>query len=212
MEPGEVYVTPHLAPRYPGAVVVDERALAAASYRSESEGILAVFEQRPAPLPSLISTADPIVLVVESVEKPGNLGAMLRTADAAGADAVIVCDPTIDVFNPNVLRSSTGACFTVPLAVTTVGDALDWLAANEIPAAAATPDARMSLWKAPLDPPIAIVVGSEAGGLSNRALHGSSFGVAIPMAGTVDSLNVSVATAVLLYEAARRRSHHPPTR
>jgi TrmH family RNA methyltransferase len=146
------------------------------------------------------------VLVVEGVEKPGNLGAMLRTADAAGVDALIVCDPATDLGNPNVVRASRGSLFTVPVALAESTAALDRLKSLRIQTVAATPGATLSYTAVDLRGPVAIVVGAEDTGLSDEWLRRADVQVRIPMAGKVNSLNVAASAALLLYEAVRQRA------
>ncbi len=191
-----------------GDVPVTEMAPAPfrkASIRQKPDGVMALARHLNTGLSTLQVTDNPLMLVVESLEKPGNLGAMLRTADAAGVEAVIVADPTTDVHNPGVVRASQGSLFTVPLAVATTEAALAWLAARSIVLVAASPDATTTLWEQSLSGPVAIAVGTEATGIS-RQLRGAARNLAsIPMMGEIDSLNASVAAAVMLYEAVRQR-------
>jgi RNA methyltransferase, TrmH family len=175
------------------------------SYRDRPEGLLAVFTQFQTQLASLSPPDDALVLVAESIEKPGNLGTMLRTADAVGADAVIVCDPTTDPFNPNVVRASTGTLFTTALAVASTAETIDWLRANGISIAAATPDTDLLVWDADLRGAVAVVVGSEQYGLSAAWLEAADTRVRIPMAGVADSLNAAMAAGIALFEARRQR-------
>ena len=176
------------------------------SYRDRPEGLLAVCSFYDTSLESIELTDTPLVLVVESIEKPGNLGTMLRAATAAGVDAVIVADPTTDVFNPNVVRSSIGTCFVVPIAVTDTDAALGWLRKKTVPIVAATPDATTPHWDAPLATS-AIVIGSEQYGLSERWLSEADTKVVIPMpGGSIDSLNAAASAAILLFEAVRQRT------
>ena len=175
------------------------------SYRDRPEGLLAIAEQFDTDLESIATNADPLVLVVESIEKPGNLGTMLRTADAAGVDAVIVADPTTDPFNPNVVRASLGCLFTVPLAVSSTERALEWLNASQIRTVATTPDTSTLHWEADLVGSVAIIVGSEQYGLSREWLDGADTRVRIPMGGEADSLNAAMAAGVVLFEAVRQR-------
>ncbi len=191
-----------------GAEVVDvgTDAFAKVSYRDRPEGMIAVARQFETGLASLPPADDPLYLVVESIEKPGNLGTMLRTADAAGVTGVIVTDPTTDPFNPNVVRASLGCLFTVPLAVASTGDALAWLAKSHVRTVATTPDTPTLLWEADLSGPVAIVVGSEQYGLSSEWLDGADERVRIPMGGEADSLNAAMAAGVALFEAVRQRT------
>ena len=191
-----------------GAEVVEIGAdpFAKVSYRDRPEGLLAVAEQFETGLESIASDTDPLVLVVESIEKPGNLGTMLRTADAAGVDAVIVADPTTDPFNPNVVRASLGCLFTVPLAVSTTEQAMEWLTASQIRTVATTPDTSTLHWGADLTGPVAVIVGSEQYGLSRGWLERADERVRIPMGGEADSLNAAMAAGVVLFEAVRQRN------
>jgi TrmH family RNA methyltransferase len=186
-------------------IELSEPAYRRISYREHPDGLLAVGRIPSLDLTAVTLPPEPLVLVVEAIEKPGNLGAMLRTADAAGADAVIIAAATADPWNPNVVRASQGALFSITLAAGTASEVGRWLdehglaviAADPLPAAAAP-------WDVDLTGPIAIVVGSEHDGLSAAWRRRTT--VAIPMLGTVDSLNASVAAAVLLYEARRQRA------
>ena len=187
-------------------VEMSESAFRKVSYRDRPEGLLAVLRQPELSLAALRVGTDPLVLVVESVEKPGNLGAMLRTAEAAGADAVVVADPTTDVFNPNVVRASLGSLFTMPLAVAEGAEALGWLREMGLRVIATSPAAAEPCWKSDLSGGAAVVIGAEQHGLSGRWLEGADQTVRIPMSGTVDSLNAGSAAAVLLFEARRQRS------
>ncbi|MEO6994107.1 MAG: RNA methyltransferase [Lacunisphaera sp.] len=148
----------------------------------------------------------PFLLVVESIEKPGNLGTILRSADAAGVDAVIVCDAVTDVFNPNVVRSSTGVLFSVPIVVADSATVHAWLIEKEIRIVATTPDTPNIYTNVDLTGPLAIVMGSEQYGLSKFWLKESNLLVRIPMAGQADSLNVAMATIITLFEAVRQRN------
>jgi len=149
----------------------------------------------------------PLVIVAESVEKPGNLGAILRTADAAGVDALLVCDPRVDIWNPNVVRASRGAVFSVPTVECDNAAALEWLEGRGIRILAATPSADQVYADIDLRAPVAIAVGTEDEGLSAFWMSNAQVKVRIPMLGKVNSLNVSVSTALLVYEAIRQRSH-----
>lgn len=148
----------------------------------------------------------PFLLVVEAIEKPGNLGTILRSADAAGCDAVIVCDPVTDIFNPNVVRASTGVLFSVPLVVAESAAVHAWLKAKQIHMVATTPAAETPYTAADLCGPLAVIMGSEQYGLSEFWLKNSDLTVRIPMAGQADSLNVAMATIITLFEAVRQRS------
>lgn len=191
----------------PGAPVVamEEAPFRRISVRQHPDGVLAVAGYLDTGLAKLRPGPDPLLLVVEGIEKPGNLGAMLRTAAGLGVAAVIVADPTTDIHNPNVVRASQGALFLVPVATAASDRVVSWLAEQSIPLVAATPEAVTPLWQAPLDGAAAVAIGAEATGLSDLLLAAARSRVAIPMVGEVDSLNASVAAALLIYEAVRRR-------
>jgi len=148
----------------------------------------------------------PLVIVAESIEKPGNLGAILRTADAADVDAVLVCDPRVDVWNPNVVRASRGALFSVPTLECDNASALEWLKTRKIQVLAATPSAKVFYSDVNLCEPTAVAVGTEDAGLTEFWMSRADVRVKIPMAGKVNSLNVSVSTALIVYEAVRQRN------
>ena len=175
------------------------------SYRTSSDGLIAVARPKSHSLSDIQLTDSPFVIILESVEKPGNLGAILRSADAAAVDAVIVCDPQTDIYNPNVVRSSVGGLFSVQTAVCTSDEAMAWLNQNKIASYAAELEA--AEWYQDIDfrGPSAIVMGTEAEGLTNSWLNYATKRIKIPMRGKIDSLNVSVATAVLTFEAMRQR-------
>jgi TrmH family RNA methyltransferase len=179
------------------------------AYRERPDGLLAVAPQWRRTLEDLPAPAkgDPFLLVVEAIEKPGNLGTILRSADAAGCDAVIVCDPVTDIFNPNVVRASTGVLFAVPLVVETGERVHAWLRARGIRIVATTPAAEQVYSAADLRGPLAVVMGSEQYGLSEFWLRHADLPVRIPMAGQADSLNVAMATIITLFEAVRQRRH-----
>jgi TrmH family RNA methyltransferase len=147
-----------------------------------------------------------LVIVAESVEKPGNLGAILRTADAANVDAVIVCDPRVDLWNPNVIRASRGAVFAVPTVEAESSTALAWLRSGKMRVLAATPSAEVLYTDINLSEPTAIAVGTEDEGLTDFWMQNADLKVKIPMLGKVNSLNVSIATALITYESVRQRN------
>ena len=175
------------------------------AYRESPDGWLAVVPAIPTGLDLLEPGAGPLVLVCEGVEKPGNLGAILRTADAAGVAAVIAADPATDWGNPNVVRASKGTVFSVPVASASSAEVLAWIGARSLALMAAAPDGEVLLTDADLSGPTAIVVGSEAGGLPADWLARADTRVRIPMFGRADSLNVATSAAILLYEAVRQR-------
>ena len=175
------------------------------AYRDRPEGLLGVAPQFDTRLQSIRPPADSLLLVVEGIENPGNLGTILRTADAAGVDAVIVADPTTDPFNPNVVRASLGCLFTVPLAVSTSPEVIRWLVENQVRVMATSPSARDGYWEADYSGSIAIVVGSEQYGLGEIWLNGNFPTVSIPMRGSADSLNAAISSSLVLFEALRQR-------
>ncbi|MDR3329554.1 MAG: RNA methyltransferase [Prevotellaceae bacterium] len=185
---------------------VSAAVFAKLAYREGSDGLLAVAEQKELRLDSLQLSATPFIIVLEAVEKPGNLGAILRTADAAKADAVIVCDPQCDVYNPNVVRSSIGCLFSTQLACCSSDEALSYLRQHGITTMAAELQGSTSYHEADMRQPCAVVVGAEADGLTNFWLSNADLRIKIPMRGAIDSLNVSVSTAVITFEAMRQRN------
>jgi TrmH family RNA methyltransferase len=148
-------------------------------------------------------------VVAEAIEKPGNLGTILRSADGVGADGVIVCDRCTDIYNPNVVRASVGTLFTRPVIEASGDEVIAWLKEERIQIVAATPSATVHFTQAPLSGDVAIVVGTEQLGLSQKWLDAADICVKIPMEGVADSLNVAMATTLLLYEALRQRQYHP---
>jgi TrmH family RNA methyltransferase len=192
--------------KLPGELVeVDKKVFEKIAYREHPDGVLALAEAKESRLADLQLSSNPLIIILEAVEKPGNLGAVLRTADAAGADAVIVCDPKTDIYNSNVIRASLGAVFTVQTAAATSSEVIAWLKTNKIRSFAAVVGAKTSLYDADLRGPAAIVIGAEHEGLSRTWQEAADEPVSIPMAGQVDSLNASVSAAVMVYEAVRQR-------
>jgi RNA methyltransferase, TrmH family len=190
-------------------VRVSRPVFAKIAYRESPDGWLAVVPTVDTDLDRLELGERPLLLVCEGVEKPGNLGAILRTADAAGVTAVIATDPVTDWGNANLVRASKGAVFSVPVAAAPTETALPWLAGRGLGLVAATPDGDVPLAGADLTGPVAIAVGSESGGLSAPWIEGADVRVRIPMFGRADSLNVAAAAAVLVYEAVRQRLARP---
>ena len=191
-----------------GALIVEipEALYAKAAYREGTEGILAVMEARTLRLEDLVLGEAPLVVVLESVEKPGNLGAVLRSADAARADAVIVCDPLTDLWNPNLIRASLGGIFTVPTVCASSEEAIAWLRARGI--RILTAQLQDSSWYYDIDMTggTALVMGTESTGLTDIWRTAADAHIRIPMLGRLDSLNVSVSAAILLFEAVRQRN------
>ncbi len=175
------------------------------AYRENSDGLLALVKPKYHRFSELTLSANPLLVILESVEKPGNLGAILRTADGAGVDAVIVCDIKTDIYNPNVIRSSIGCVFSKQVVAASADDVLRYLKEKKIKPYAAALTAKKNYAEADLKSPCAIVFGTEAEGLSQKWLEEGEQ-VKIPMLGKADSLNVSASCAVILYEAVRQRS------
>jgi RNA methyltransferase, TrmH family len=175
------------------------------AYRDTTEGVIAVAHAKSFLLSDLQLSENPLILVVESIEKPGNLGAMLRTADAAHIDAVLVADPKTDLYNPNMVRSSVGCLFTNQIAVGTTDEIIDFLEANSISFYSATLQNSTSYHTQDYTLPTALVVGTEATGLTQKWRDRATQNIIIPMQGEIDSMNVSVAAAILLFEAKRQR-------
>jgi TrmH family RNA methyltransferase len=209
--PTTLLTAPQLARRDISGVSTDVVSVSPAvfekmSYRENPDGWLGIFPVPRLSLEDLKLSDTPLLIVAESVEKPGNLGAILRTADAAGVDAVLVCDPRVDAYSPNVVRASRGAVFTVPVVETKGPQALVWLQRRGIGILAATPSAEAEYNRQDLRRPLAIAVGTEDEGLSDLWMKQADVRVRIPMLGKVNSLNVSIATALIVYEAVRQRS------
>lgn len=204
----------HLTVPHAEALTVSRAVFEKISYRENPDGWLAIFPIPRTTLDDLKLSKTPLVVIAESIEKPGNLGAILRTADAAGVDALLVCDSRVDVWNPNVVRASRGAVFCVPVVECDNASALEWLKGGKhalsgveaIRVAAASPAGDAVYSKVDLSQPIAIAVGTEDEGLSNFWMSNADVKLKIPMLGKVNSLNVSVSTALILYEALRQRT------
>lgn len=218
--PRAVYLCPELLPAdgWPadrvaaeadaaGSEVVElgRAAFEKASYRQGPDGVLAVVPAPSRHLAELPTQPNGIVLICQGVEKPGNLGAMLRSADAAGVIAVIAADPVTDWGNPNVIRASRGTVFTVPTAATRTAELLDWVACQGLRLVVTTPEAATDYTRVDYRGPVAIAVGSERDGADRTLLSAADERVRIPMSGRADSLNVAVSAAVVLFEAVRQR-------
>jgi TrmH family RNA methyltransferase len=175
------------------------------SLRENPDGMLALIEPRYKNLAEVKLSQNPLLVIVESVEKPGNLGAILRTADACGADAVIINEPQTDIYNPNVIRASIGAVFTNQVVIAEQAMTRDWLEQKKIVTYATTPSAKTKYTDAALNRPAAILIGSEPVGLSGFWLEAAQEKILIPMLGRINSLNASVSAAIVLYEAQRQR-------
>lgn len=186
---------------YPVSARVYERM----AYRGGTEGVVAIVESRSPQLSDLRLPPHPLLIVLESVEKPGNLGAVLRSADAAQADAVIVCDPMTDLYNPNLIRSSIGAIFTVPCVACTSRECIHFLQEHGIQILTAQLQDSRLYYDTPMTSGTAIVMGTESTGLTDVWRQAADAHIRIPMLGRLDSLNVSVSAAILLFEAVRQR-------
>ena len=180
------------------------------SYRDRPDGLLAVATQTHHALNDLKKflkpNIEPFLIVAEAIEKPGNLGTILRSSDASGVDALIVCDPCTDIFNPNVVRASVGTLFSVPVIESTSQKTIDYLKAQKIKIIAASPQGPINFTEADLRGPLAIAVGTEQLGLSPLWMEQADLLVKIPMCGLADSLNVAMATTLMLYEVLRQRN------
>ncbi len=176
------------------------------TYRENSDGLLALVKPKHLRLKNLKLSDNPLIIVLESVEKPGNLGAILRTADASGVEALIVCNPKTDIYNPNVIRSSIGCIFSKQVVGESIDVVIAFLKEKKIKTYAAALTAHKNYTKADFSLPSAIVLGTEADGLSDAWLKASDEQIKIPMLGKTDSLNVSASCAVIVYEAVRQRA------
>lgn len=175
------------------------------AYRGGTEGVMAEVKERKLALSDLKLKEYPLIVVLESVEKPGNLGAILRSADAAAADAVVVCDPLTDLYNPNLIRSSVGAIFTVPCVACSTEECIAFLKESNIRILTAQLQDSHQYYDTDMRNGTAIVMGTEATGLTDTWRKAADAHIRIPMLGRLDSLNVSVSTAILLFEAVRQR-------
>lgn len=175
------------------------------AYRGGTEGVIAEIYTKDTRLEDLALGKEPLIMVLESVEKPGNLGAVLRSADAAGADAVIICDPLTDLYNPNLIRASIGAVFTRQVVAASSEDTVKWLKDKGIKILTAQLQDSEWYYDTDMRGGVAIVMGTEATGLTDFWRKAADAHIRIPMLGSLDSLNVSVSAAILLYEAVRQR-------
>lgn len=187
-------------------IELSKDAFEKASSREGPDGILAIAEQWNTSLDSLELQETPLLVIAESIEKPGNLGSIMRSAEAARADALLVCGTGVDLFNPNVIRNAQGACFSLKAVICSEEAIKMFARKHAIKLIATTPDASKPYWTATLSKPVAILMGTEHTGLSDFWLQHADERVAIPMAGSMDSLNVATATAIVLFEAVRQRS------
>ncbi len=187
-------------------IEVNDKVFEKLAYGQRLDGMIAVAAVKRLHFADLKLSATPLVVVIESVEKPGNLGAILRTCDGAGVEALLICDPKTDLYNPNVIRASIGTVFTVPFAVGTNEDVASFLKKKNIKTLGTFVDGKDVYTRANLKGPLAIVLGTEDEGLSPFWKKNCDLKVNIPMKGKADSLNVSVSAAVVIYEALRQRS------
>lgn len=185
---------------------VTEEVYAKIAYRESTEGLVAEMKVQEKTLQDLQLPENPLIMVLESVEKPGNLGAILRSGDASGVDAVVVCDPKTDLFNPNLIRSSIGAIFTVPCVACSSEECIAFLKQKGIRILTAQLQDSSLYYDTDMRQGTAIVMGTEATGLTNIWREAADAHIRIPMLGRLDSLNVSVSAAILLYEAVRQRN------
>ncbi|MDY6408293.1 MAG: RNA methyltransferase [Prevotella sp.] len=175
------------------------------AYRGSTEGIIAIVRSKNMSLHDIKLSEKPLVMVAESVEKPGNIGAILRSADAAHADAVILCDGLTDIYNPNIIRSSIGAVFTVPVVSCSSAECIEFLKQRNIRILTAQLQDSKPYYDCDMTQPTAIVMGTESTGLTNQWRESADAHILIPMLGKLDSLNVSVSAAIFLFEAVRQR-------
>ncbi len=188
-----------------GFFEVTEEVFAKIAYRESTGGVVATAYSRKHTFDDLSLPENPLVLVLEAIEKPGNIGAIYRSADAAGVDAVIICEPRADIYNPNAVRASIGTVFSVPTVLTNSEEAVNFLKNNKIRIFSSYLKAAKVYTEADFRGPAAIVMGTEATGISQVWIDNADENIIIPMRGIADSLNVSTATAVLLFEASRQR-------
>lgn len=213
MQVDSLFLCPDICPMSPDSFGVGEERVFLVSqkvyeriaYRGSTEGVLALIEAKTLHLEDLKLGSQPLIVVLESVEKPGNLGAVLRSADAAHADAVIVCDPLTDLYNPNLIRSSIGAIFTVPTVACSSEECIAFLQARGIQILTAQLQDSKVYYDTDMRQPTAIVMGTESTGLTQIWREAASAHIRIPMLGRLDSLNVSVSASILLFEAVRQR-------
>lgn len=187
-------------------IAITKEVFAKLAYRKTTEGLVALAQSKPHTIKELVlPSKNPLILIAEAPEKPGNIGALLRTADAAGLDAVIIANPRSDLYNPNIIRSSVGCVFTSNIAVGSTSEIISYLKKNNIHCYCAALTASKNYTELNFKKASAIVVGTEATGLSQKWLDASEQNIIIPMVGEIDSMNVSVSAAILIFEAKRQR-------
>lgn len=207
-----VFICPEITEEMPllpescNTILVSKAIYEKVAYRGSTEGMIAEVKTKKTQLADLKLPKSPLIVVLESVEKPGNLGAILRSADASGVDAVIVCDPLTDLFNPNLIRSSIGAIFTVPTVACSSEECISFLKSNGIQILTAQLQDSKLYYDTDMQRPTAIVMGTESTGLTQQWRNAADAHIRIPMLGRLDSLNVSVSAAILMFEAVRQRN------
>lgn len=196
----------HILSNSPEIIEISAEVYNKIAYRGSTEGLIAVVRSKNSGLDNFdLQKKNPLILVAEAPEKPGNIGALLRTADAANIDAVLIANPKTDIFNPNIIRSSVGCVFTTKIGTGTTTEIIDFLKQKQIKIYAAALQASKNYVEIDFTGPSAIVVGTEATGLSKEWLYNSTQNIVIPMQGEIDSMNVSVAAGILIFEAKRQR-------
>jgi len=185
--------------------IVSEAVFQKIAYKENPDGFLALARPQYLELKDIKLSSNPIVIVLEAVEKPGNLGAILRTAHAANVDAIIINDPQTDIYNPNVVRASMGHIFSKQVVVASIDDTTKWLKLNKIKAIATSLKAKKFYHETDLSIPFALIMGTEKFGISDKWLKEIKTSIKIPMQNKIDSLNVSVSTAIIIYEGQRQR-------
>lgn len=187
---------------------VTHEVFAKIAYREGSDGLVLLATPIKISLDAIKLSENPLIIILEAIEKPGNLGAILRMVDAAKVDALLICDPLTDIYNPNVIRSSIGCVFTQQVVTCTTEEAIEWMKARKIRSFAAALTAHHFYHQVDLTVPAAIIMGTEADGLTEKWLKAVDEGIIIPMLGKHDSLNVAMATAIITFEALRQRSFY----
>lgn len=202
----EIYILKETGDNETEFIEISSEVYEKLAYRSSTEGVLAIAYSKTLELADLqLATKNPLILVAEAPEKPGNIGALLRTADAAKVDAVIIANPKTDMFNPNIIRNSVGCLFTNRIATGSTSEIISFLKESKINIYCAALQASVNYDILDFKKPTAIVVGTEATGLSEEWLQNSTQNIIIPMQGEIDSMNVSVAAGILIFEAKRQR-------
>lgn len=201
------FISEEQAEHFPASEIIEinREVYQKLAYRDTTEGLIAVARSKTLQLEDLELSKNPLILVAEAPEKPGNIGALLRTADAAALDAVIIANPKSDMYNPNIVRSSVGCLFTNQIATGSTPEIIDFLKSKNIAVFCATLQDSTGYHTQNFNQPTAMVVGTEATGLSNEWRDAATKNIIIPMQGEIDSMNVSVAAAVLIFEAKRQR-------